>query len=965
MQSLFGVRQRAWKSAAIAVLMAASALTVVSTTAVEPAAAAEPDLTTLCGATPYTPVGLVGDTALGPDGNIWFTDVTGIGRTTPSGQVTMFGKGLALGDLTSSIAAGTHDDLWFIQRSPVPKIGRITTAGVITTFTDGIPADSKPLDITAGPDGNMWFTDQKTNEIARITPAGVVTRFAVGADHTPLGAIITGPDDNLWFMAKDAIGRMTTSGDVTMFTEGLAADSIVVSLTIGPDHNLWFTDIGRVGRITTDGTITEFDVPAAPDQDDPDSKLPVTDIVTDPDGGGLLFTEYTSGRLGRVTTDGVVSIVGNLTVTFSYPGAGSPGVPPDVTLTKLPRSLTLGADGNIWLIVGGDAGVAGIGRMTTEGVVTSVLGSAVDLPINVAVDAHGTLWYTGINLGGVGYVTRDGFASFFPVPGFTSRVPAYGIAIGPDGNVWFTSPDGDSVSRLTPEGKITHFTDGITPGSAPTNIVAGHDGNLWFAESSAKRIGRITPTGVVTEFSAGTAGFPGSIAVAKNGDLWFTEGEAGVSRGIGRITPAGQVTEFDVDISDDSTIADIAGGPDGNVWFTDANARIGRITPAGDVTFYDVPGNYDVKKVNRIAAVGDDLWFTVMSYNSDQSSYDLAHSLGRITTDGEITLTDTTPANMIDYGDIPLVGADLVVGAPDGELWYTRQSPVAIVTHASVPDAIGDPCNHDEDNDTHLDWADAFPNDPTEWVDTDSDGIGNNADPDDDNDGLADTKDPKPLDPDGDGDGVKDGVDNCVLKVNANQADSDHDGIGDVCDRTVVLKSVYRSGRTLHATLKDSAGHAVAGVNLTFSVYGGAKVCRVRTNSAGQAKCTAAKRFSAKLSRGYRATFAGDALHNPVTVRTWPTLAVSTKTVRHGAAFRVTATGLKPGMRATIWVAGKRAYVGHADAKGVVRREVSFTAGTPAGTRRVRVSGYLKTYKKGGYYDRGYTVFTSVKYLKR
>ncbi len=146
---------------------------------------------------------------------------------------------------------------------------------------------------------------------------------------------------------------------------------------------------------------------------------------------------------------------------------------------------------------------------------------------------------------------------------------------------------------------------------APTNIVAGHDGNLWFAESGAKRIGRITPAGVVTEFNAGTTGFTGSMTVAKNGDIWFTEGEAGVSRGIGRITPDGDVTEFDVDIPDDSTIADITGGPDGNVWFTDANSRIGRITPAGDVTFFDVPGDYDVKKVNRIAAVGDALWFTV------------------------------------------------------------------------------------------------------------------------------------------------------------------------------------------------------------------------------------------------------------------------------------------------------------------------------------------------------------------
>jgi len=53
----------------------------------------------------------------------------------------------------------------------------------------------------------------------------------------------------------------------------------------------------------------------------------------------------------------------------------------------------------------------------------------------------------------------------------------------------------------------------------------------------------------------------------------------------------------------------------------------------------------------------------------------------------------------------------------------------------------------DSDNDGFADVIDDFPFDPTEWLDTDHDGIGNNADPDDDNDGLPDAIDPFPLDP--------------------------------------------------------------------------------------------------------------------------------------------------------------------------------------------------------------------------
>jgi len=68
----------------------------------------------------------------------------------------------------------------------------------------------------------------------------------------------------------------------------------------------------------------------------------------------------------------------------------------------------------------------------------------------------------------------------------------------------------------------------------------------------------------------------------------------------------------------------------------------------------------------------------------------------------------------------------------------------------------------DADNDGIFYLYDAFPGDPTEWLDTDNDGVGNNADPDDDNDGLTDDQEAMvstdPLKPDTDGDGIPDGA---------------------------------------------------------------------------------------------------------------------------------------------------------------------------------------------------------------
>lgn len=75
---------------------------------------------------------------------------------------------------------------------------------------------------------------------------------------------------------------------------------------------------------------------------------------------------------------------------------------------------------------------------------------------------------------------------------------------------------------------------------------------------------------------------------------------------------------------------------------------------------------------------------------------------------------------------------------------------------------------NDQDCDKVPDDIDAFPQDPTESVDTDGDGLGNNADIDDDNDGVNDEVDIFPLNAseslDTDGDGL------------GNNEDTDDDG---------------------------------------------------------------------------------------------------------------------------------------------------------------------------------------------
>ena len=75
----------------------------------------------------------------------------------------------------------------------------------------------------------------------------------------------------------------------------------------------------------------------------------------------------------------------------------------------------------------------------------------------------------------------------------------------------------------------------------------------------------------------------------------------------------------------------------------------------------------------------------------------------------------------------------------------------------------------DTDGDSVRDDLDVFPSDPSESIDTDSDGVGNNADTDDDNDEVSDADEAKngtnPLLVDTDGDGVADSLDEIAVAL--------------------------------------------------------------------------------------------------------------------------------------------------------------------------------------------------------
>ncbi len=190
-----------------------------------------------------------GSMTAGPDGSVWFKEGRKIARITPAGALTEFP--VPPPDLF--ITAGPDDNLWFSGMGP--KIVRMSTHGDVREFA--LPKQSHdPAPLIVGPDGNLWFTEgQGVGKFAKMTLVGEITEFSLPFEVRDLAPA---SDGNLWFVGDSTIGRITSSGVVTLFPLPLKAQ--VGALAAGPDGRVWFlrsdTDMSGIYWWTQIGCIT-------------------------------------------------------------------------------------------------------------------------------------------------------------------------------------------------------------------------------------------------------------------------------------------------------------------------------------------------------------------------------------------------------------------------------------------------------------------------------------------------------------------------------------------------------------------------------------------------------------------------------------------------------------------------------------------------------------------------------------
>ncbi len=408
----------------------------------------------------------------------------------------------------------------------------------------------------------------------------------VAAPSLDGGSIVLAGDGNLWFsggFAPTRIGRITPTGIVSYPVIGAASPATFATgpLAAGPDGNIWFADpvggigfSGAIGMVNVaSGVAVEFDTPlltaTAQVNLSTTQQQSCTGAVCTPVAPGTCVAGGTTTcptvATGPTPVGACASAAANAGNAFTATTCATTTMPPTST-----ASCTSSA--------------ASAGNAFTTATCTGITPGAQAYAI--ASGPGNKLWFTEYAANRIG---RFDMQTQVATEYGSLTAPATAIVAGPDGNVWFVENSSSGaapvIGRITPDGTIAEFSDGLDVGQSIGALTAGPDGSLWFVKSGTggAAIGKIAPaTGAVNFYSAGLFGaFPalGAITGGPDGNVWFTDYLGGT---IGRIAPDGTIGQF-ASVTPSSALNAITPGPvvggAKTVWFTEPSARlIGRAT---------------------------------------------------------------------------------------------------------------------------------------------------------------------------------------------------------------------------------------------------------------------------------------------------------------------------------------------------------------------------------------------------
>ncbi len=329
------------------------------------------------------------------------------------------------------------------------------------------------------------------NLIPVLRRLALIAIVCVGISATALAATASAPSIKLYHGARP------------VSADGLAPDVIVQ----GPDGNLWFTesDPVRVGRLDPKtGAVKSFSLPNS-------------------------RTLYGLSGISSGPGDYVWVAAGSVIYRIKpRSGAATPFTLPSGSSEA---GIVAGPDGTLWFT---DAGTSSIDRLVPSTGAVTAFAETGGNPDGITTGPDGDIWFTD-GIGSIGSVDPStGAVTQYPAPAAScnaggSGPAAWGIAVGRDHDLYFTTYTTDELDRFNPSTHaIKQFClhQRTVDNEYSIAVTAGPDGNIWATtESINDRVWRLDPSTGKMSYFALPAGFDGGgpgIAAGPGRTLWVT-----------------------------------------------------------------------------------------------------------------------------------------------------------------------------------------------------------------------------------------------------------------------------------------------------------------------------------------------------------------------------------------------------------------------------------------------------------
>lgn len=206
------------------------------------------------------------------------------------------------------------------------------------------------------------------------------------------------------------------------------------------------------------------------------------------------------------------------------PAAAAPTVAREFDVPGQPGQLTLGPDGNAWVVL--SSGTADIARVAPDGTVTPYIDARLNSAKSIVTGPDGRLWMTRSNEV-VSFSPADpvGTATAIPAPVLTSPQR---IVTDDTGLLWTAS--GENVVSVTTAGVVRSFR---VTGLDARGIAFGGDRRLWIASFGTGQVVATPRDGGAPEFFA-VGGGPQEVAAGPGTQVAYTN-QGATPHEIGRI----------------------------------------------------------------------------------------------------------------------------------------------------------------------------------------------------------------------------------------------------------------------------------------------------------------------------------------------------------------------------------------------------------------------------------------------